>query len=407
MISKYKKGWYKLSVIVIVLILGVSLFLLSYKADKGSSVKPSENTELVAYKKNPSELKIARNNDTFRWFTSLDRALAYSKFNFKVPDYLPKGYQLDTVALTINFTKANYADLSNNTSIYFVHGKDSKRMMEVLASKGKGSLLEHQLLWGVSYAEDSTQPPTFQQRATSIGHVKGTLYTGNRKWNYSNRKLTGNSFVWQDGDVSYAVNYFSEYVSQEELANIVQSFVLPNQAQHVRYDGEGSSFPLYDQKDLLEAKKILGFKVKFPYDLPDTHLEMIYSSLLRTSNPDVAGSFGQTSDALFNEYRAQYNSNIYEMNDDLYYYQSKAPLFNVSKLSFIRKIDVKGIQVSAYADKGHVYFGPFKDENNPNKFKNQIYYSWKQDGIYYAAAFIGMDKYQEKNLESLILAPLQ
>lgn len=61
-------------------------------------------------------------------------------------------------------------------------------------------------------------------------------------------------------------------MSQEDLTKMVQSFVKPKEVQHVRYDGAGNSFPLYDERDLLAAKNILGFKVKIPQELPGLNL---------------------------------------------------------------------------------------------------------------------------------------
>ncbi|ASA24803.1 hypothetical protein B9T62_31015 [Paenibacillus donghaensis] len=188
---------------------------------------------------------------------------------------------------------------------------------------------------------------------------------------------------------------------------MVQSFASPQQIQHVRYDGEGNSFPLYDETDLLEAKDILGFKVKFPLALQGKGLTLINSTLLKAGDQNTGFSFRQSSDALWNSYRARYDSPIYDLNDELSLYQSQAPLFDAAKLTYIRKLEMNGIEISAYTDNSHLYFGPLYSGNGTTKVKSQTYYLWKQEDIYYAAIFLGMDQNQEANLKALVSAPLE
>lgn len=65
--------------------------------------------------------------------------------------------------------------------------------------------------------------------------------------------------------------------------------------QHVRYDGEGNSFPLYEETDLLAAKNILGFQVKIPFELSDTELKLSNLNMLRVGD-QKHGIFVQTSE---------------------------------------------------------------------------------------------------------------
>ncbi|PNQ86661.1 peptidase M56 [Paenibacillus polymyxa] len=406
MIFKNKRRLYKLFAVVFLLLLFLSAILLTNLTHTEEIADPDMNARTVLKAGDTSSFKIDRLNSSFQWFHSLDRAIQFKKFDFKVPDHLPEGYQLEIVDLSTLFSDANQADLLNVVSIMFVSkfGSKNEQFIEMLASKGKGNMLEHNLLWGAPNSQKLAQTQFFQQSEVTLGNVKGVLFT--KKQGSQHNRKAANSFVWQDNGVSYVINW--EKLTQKEIEKVVQSFTFPQQVQRVRYDGEGNSFPLYDETDLLAAKNILGFKVKFPGSLLNTHLTLNDSILLRAEDQNTSYSFRQTADALWNTYRAPYNSTIYDgPNDELLFYQSKVPLFETTKLSFIRKLEISGVEISAYADNNHVYFGPLYSSNDKSKLKSQTYYFWKQNNVYYATAFLGLDKNQEDSLRTLVLTPLQ
>lgn len=393
MITKFKEGSYKLSAAAILLVIVLGAILLTNASDAGKGAELD-----IAAQTNPSLDLYPIYNDSFRWFHSLDRALDFPKYNFKIPDYLPEGYQFEGVLYHKDGGPNTLIDVA---SITFVSnfGKKNEQIIEVKASKSEGNLLEHGQLRGAPYTRippSANETPEYRQEAVMIGNVKGTLFTDMRR--YKKRPETGKSFYWQDDSIWYAIDYYSENMSQEELAKMVQSFVFPQQVQHVRYDGDGNSFPLYDEKDLLAAKNILGFKVKIPLELPG--LKLSRSILLRAGDQNTGYAFRQATDALWTDYRAQYDSSIYDISDNFSLYQSKEPLFDTSKLSLTRMLKINGVEISAYEDKNHVYFAPSKEVKLP-------YYLWKQGDIYYTAVFWGMDKYQEDNLKAIISAPVQ
>ncbi|MEC0240022.1 M56 family metallopeptidase [Paenibacillus dokdonensis] len=398
MIAKFRKGSYKLSVAATLLIIVLSAILLTNASDAGRGAKldiaaPSVNSGLNLY---PTY------NDRFRWFHSLDRALDFPKYNYKVPDYLPEGYQLEDILYSKNVTNINDTDpIIDVVSVTFVSnfGKKNEQTIEVKASKGKGNLLEEGELRGAPYSQippNPNKPLEYRQEAVTIGNVKGTLFTDMRR--DKKRPETGKSFYWQDDNVWYAIDYYSEYMSQEDLTKMVQSFVMPKEVQHVRYDGAGNSFPLYDEKDLLAAKNILGFKVKIPLELPG--LKLSGSVLLRAGDQNTMYGFRQATDALWTTYRAPYDSSTYDTSDYFSLYQSNEPLFDASLLSLTRTLEMDGVEISAYEDKNHVYLSSDKEIKLP-------YYLWKQDDIYYTVVFWGMDKQPEDNLKAMISSPTQ
>ncbi|WP_186320334.1 peptidase M56 [Paenibacillus sp. Y412MC10] len=422
MIPKYNKGRYMVSVaVIVVLIIAAGAVLLTQGNKTGEHNSSDQNTQ-TAPQAHSVSFKIERPMDWFKWFHSLDRAADFSKFEYKVPDYLPDGYQLRNVDQNMLFSTPDRRDLLDVVTISFVSqfGNNNEQNIEIVASKGPGNMLEQGLLWGAprSSSSETVEAPSFQEEQVTLGHVTGVQYT---KTQGTERKPNGaTSFVWQDGGVSYAINYYSGKetskeklllhrgtLTQEDLAQIVQSFVLPQQVQHIRYDGEGNSFPLYDETDLTEAQKILGFQPKFPMNMPDTQLKLIDSTLLRPKDQNTGFDLRPSADTLWNIYSPPYDSTIYDLNDQLWLYESKQYLVDPAKLPLLRKLEIDGVEIMAYNDNAHVYFGPFYSGNGADKtkIKTQTYYLWKRDGICYTAVFIGLDKYQEENLKTLILAP--
>lgn len=394
MITKFKKGSYKLSAaaVLLVVVLGAILLTNPLNAEKGTELDSASQAADSSLNLYPLY------NDSFRWFHSLDRALDFPKYSYKVPDYLPEGYQFENILYYKNFTRPDNADLIDVASFTFVSnfGQQNEQTIEVKASRGNGNLLEHNQLRGAKYPQSADETPEYRQEEISIGNVQGTLFTDTRR--YKQRPETGTSFYWQDEGVWYAIDYYSEYMSQEELAKMVQSFVLPQQVQHVRYDGDGNSFPLYDEKDLLVAENILDFKVKIPVEL--SGLKLSGTRLLRADDQNTAYSFRQVTDALWTDYAPPFDSSIYDISDYFSLYQSKEPLFDASKLSLTRELKIDGVEASAYEDKNHVYFPSAPEVKLP-------IYLWQQGDIYYTAVFSGMDKYQEDNVRAVIAAPVQ
>jgi bla regulator protein BlaR1 len=404
MITKFKQGSYKLSATAILLIAVISVVLLTNaKVDSTASGAADAKVENTV-----SSFQIDRPIPSFKWFHNLDRALAFSTYDFKVPDYLPEGYHLRNVDLSENFSKSDKSDLIELVTITFVSnfGQPDEQYFEVRASKGNGTLLEHQLLWGASYSHEPDHAPSYREEDLTIGNTKGMMYTAS-KTIYKKKPETAKSFVWQENGLTYAINYFSADLTQEELMKVVQSFSLPEHVHYVDYKEEGNSFPVYDETDLQEAKHILGFPVKFTFALSDFGLKLSDSVMQQADDQNTGYYIRPDKDALKNTYRVPYNSSIYEINDTIEFYQSKAPSVDASKLSFLHKWEINGIEISAYEDKDHIYWEPIHSDNNSLKLKTQTYYMWKQEGIYYTAFFLGVDKHQEENLKALLLAPVQ
>ncbi len=216
MIAKYKKGSYKLSAVAILLVVALGAVLLTNVSENGKSSEPDVQDQAGSTK-----IEIPSIYHGHEWTNSLYRALDFRKFDFKVPDYLPEGNQLDNVSINESSLKPDDPErYLKSVTISFVSNPRTKneRTMEVeVAAAGRENMLEHNHLWGASYSRLSEKLPEYRQEPAKIGNVKGVLFTDKRP--YKNSSETGKSFYWNDDGVWYAINYYKEYLSQEELAN--------------------------------------------------------------------------------------------------------------------------------------------------------------------------------------------
>lgn len=83
----------------------------------------------------------------------------------------------------------------------------------------------------------------------------------------------------------------------------MKSFKYPQHIQYVSYDGEGNSFPIYDEKDLQVAEKLLGFKVKFPLTLSNNKLKLASSFMFQAGDQITGYSFKPTVDTVWSFYQ--------------------------------------------------------------------------------------------------------
>lgn len=404
MIAKFKKGSYKLSAVAILFVVALGAVLLTNASNTKKSSEPD-----VKAQEGSTKIEIPSSMDKSPlWFNSLDRALDYKKFDFKVPDYVPESYQLEHVVINESSMMPDDSERYLKTvTISFVSNfgtKNERKLDVVAAAAGRENMLEHGLLAGAHYSRLSEKLPEYRQEPAKIGNVRGILFTDKRAM--KNRPETGKSFYWNDHGVWYAVNYYSEHMSQEELAKMVQSFVSPQQVQHVRYDGEGNSFNLYDEKDLAAAENILGFKAKLPARFKGIEFRYNDTMLMRANDQNTGFPFRPAADRLWTRIYGPLGTTVYDKQSGLEFYQSKVPLYDTNKLTFIRKLTINNVEITAYADNDQVYDEPSLSEDKTKKL-SLVFYLWEQDNVHYAAGFSGIDKNPEELLKTLVMAPLQ
>lgn len=409
MIAKFKKGTYKLSAAAMILVIALSAVMLTKAADRAESADPGAAS-------NPSSLKIQRLNDWAKWFNNLERANEFAGFRFKIPDYLPDGYQLESIDVYEKYVNQTENQITINFVSHF--GREDERQFEVMASTG--NLLDRalsQLLEGAERKKipgpgwGAALPQTYIQDEVTYGNIKGIVVTTVQKYENHQPEIE-KTFFWRDEGVYYAIAFYSEdhtleeglswnrrNVPQDELESILHSFAYPQQIQHVRYDGKGNSFPIYDEKDLQEAEKLLGFQAKLLQALSNNELQLSDSVMLQAGDQNTGYSFRHTVNAIRNSYRAADGSH----HGELTVYQSKSPLIDGSQMKPHRTLDINGISISVYKDENHVYGGPYYRDVDKTELITQIYYLWKQNDIYYAV-YLSDNEIKEEDHEALIKA---
>lgn len=412
MISKFRKGTYKLSAATIILLLGLGAVMLTNSSEHVNGAESGSTQE-----SSPSPFKIQGPMYWHKWFNNLDRANDFAGFRYKVPDYLPEGYQLRSIYVTEKFVNQKDNEVTINfTSNY---GKVNDTQFEVIASTGNimnGEL--SQLLEGGQTTKvpgpswGKALPQTYIQDEVTYAGVRGILVTTVQKYEHHEPEIA-KTFFWHDEGIYYAIQFYSEdhtvkegisrnrrTISQDELEKILKSFTYPQHIQHVRYDGEGNSFPIYDEKDLQVAEKLLGFKVKLPLTLSNNQLKLTNSLMLQAGDQDTGYSFRPAVDTIWNIYRAADDFQA----SNFAVYQSKLPLMNGSQLTLIRELNIDGIGISAYKDDNHVFGGPYYNNEN---IISETYYIWKQHDIYYTAYLDDnlTKERQEELLKAFVLAP--
>lgn len=427
MVANFKKGSYKMTAVAILLLIVLGAVLLtnspSSQNNNASGNEPQATNTPAALEKNvllsssPS-MPYARNAESFKWFHSLDRALQFKEFDFKVPDYIPNGYKFDNIWSTKSFVYPERADQTAAVTIYYSNNKkyEQYRYFDVIAGLEVQSLIDQNMLWGVSnhsVAESEQTPLT-------IDNITGTLYTEAPPEGQKNntKSIIGHSFVWEDQGITYVINFkntksntaktnLDGVISKADLAQIVASFVEPVQVQHVNYSGEGTSFPIYTKDDLTTVQNILGFKPKLPLVVQDTEFELLNTLLLRKQDTITDLPYSRIGDALESSYRIKSLAKTkgYDLNDDITLLQSKQPLLNTNELSYKREITLNGFNILVYTEEEQSYLktrGKYTGDNGRKTLQIPTYYMWNQDDVYYTVAFTFFEK--DINYDELLRA---
>lgn len=418
MIAKFRKGSYRLSAAAILALLAIGAVVLAQAPNNGTG--PAPQAESGQAQAHTASFHLARINDWSKWFSSLERANDFAGFKYKVPDYLPEGYRLENINL------AKYMDMNDNVvAITVKNGYEvfpHEKAFELLASKE--NLLDT-IYSSQSGGEVRTNAPAtwgpadpqfFKYADATFAGIQGTLVSRIQTYAW-HLPETAKSFVWQDEGIWYAVDYFSENHTREgtlthrsnvtmpDLEKMLHSYVFPEQIKQVDYTGEGITFPLYDGKDLQKAEEALGFDINISSTLADGQWKLMDARLNKAGDRTRYFKFRPAVDTLETSYQPDpdLKSTVYSMNDTLNLYQSKAPIVDAAKMTVLRTLDLDGVRVTV-AEDGKRFYDVF--EVDPKKdTRRQLFYLWEKDGIYFTAAFLGLEPNQEENVKSLIGAP--
>jgi bla regulator protein BlaR1 len=390
------------------IVLGASLLTsASDKENKENKKEVSSDIDKGIYlgpKDNPNAFGMYASPLAGMGFNSLAQAEVYKQFDYKVPDYIPEGYRFAGISMGRQFTGPDNVMISVNISFMTKRQNDYYETFEIEAAIGEGTLLEHNALWGAYQDYPKPEKPPYKETPVTISNITGILYselpaTAKKRKNYKNGILRY-SFVWQDQDVTYAINYSNNkennattnlegVLSQSDLAKIISSFVAPQQVKHVDYSGKGNSFSVYNKDDLNSARSILGFEVQLPLKIKQTPFELIHAFLLQKSDNARGIFYDYLGDALYSYYYMDsFNKpKEYDLNDSISLLQSKQPMYDTKELSFQRSLELDGQQISVYTDDKYFYSGIATSSDGIKEMQTPTYFIWKQNDIYYTVSF--------------------
>lgn len=406
MIKMFKKGSYKVSTITVALfmILGTTVLTNATGLQVG-------NKEFVL-------------DSPTKHFNSLDRAIDFVDFEFKVPENIPTGYKF----WRVNLDEKNVMDI--NFEKY--EGNETYNFSLLVSEKDLIKYLKEQS--NTAYGEMKPDIK-FDTKPMNISNVKGTtvIIEQNFNWTEDNLKklekvdtksikhvpiseTVNKYFVWEDEGIWYSLHYYfktttleGEYhvdriSTKDDLINIITSLKYSQDIQGADYAESVEKFikehlNIYDEKDLKEAEKIIGFVPKFPLTLP-------------------GGFVPISSNTYHSIYEGEENSStslttIFNLEDRNSHIPIPTIEFTQTKNTFLydnliekeySKVDSKVIEgIDSKTIEGIKVF--ICEERFDDKLKEAIknqYYVWKQEDIVYTAKFIGNIDNEHEIVKTLI-----
>lgn len=442
LIKRFKKGTYKLSAIAMILFIALGCFTLTNARANTDAVTALEQEGTVK-----EEQFNLEGEEPQKVFTTLDRAMDFIDFKFKVPDKIPADYKFSKIFLdeekgmvSVDFDKTD--DMKQICVSMLTSNNDMIKSLKEMHSKNADEKVIN---------KRTIKPDIkFSEEPMSISDIKGTSLTVSKDWNITKEdlaeykkhdtkqirvrpmtKVVEKYFVWKDDNIWYSISYYYgsgdfEGFSQSEIPRddikiLTSSLKYPKDIQNIEYKSKDYNrfLKIYGNKDLKTAKEILGFEPKFPLNLPSGFIPV--SSVIYPS--DSVLHDGKLIDMI------RMNT-IFQLKDkdsiqELWLYQTK----NTSKYDDMvqnghinwehyedpvdakvktnvgeKEIDVlpimiDGIKVLKYE----------LDITNTNIIAKGItksqYYTWKQNDVVYEASFIGDMGNQEKIVKALINTP--
>jgi bla regulator protein BlaR1 len=388
MIKNFKKGSYKITAAALMLCLLFGLGTLANAAGTNFKNEPVDTAVQNANSKD-DPIRAALGNSKYMFFNSLERAQNYVKFPFKVPDYLPSGFGLYSINL-------NHGKIENNDLLVIGYWSttDGGRMIS--------SNEEHHFSLSISQsnllqAAKSVKDATYDEEKMNIGGFDATSLTIHAKQDVNNKDTnfvildTIKHLIWQDGDTWYDLEYYVSSIEKDGNQNIyenmpldkmiktVSSMTYPENVKNINYTSDmfKNSFAIYNQADLNNAAKLLGFAPKFPINIngfaissahvnPGIYFENDQDTPILTAK--YTETAGETIQIEQTRLSSQYDSIV--KNGYTNYWNTNT---NKNEAVESKTVNIGGISVFAF----------------DVAFANEKTYVWAQNGIYYSASFSG------------------
>ncbi|HHY03606.1 MAG TPA: hypothetical protein GX534_00235 [Thermoanaerobacterales bacterium] len=434
LINMFKKGSYKLSAIALIFFIALGCCTLT-NAETGTNttLKPEKNTETEQFSFDEPE----------KVFSTLDRAMDFIDFDFKVPDKMPTDYEFDKIFLyeekglaSVDFTKVD-VDKQIGVSILVSNNDMIKYLKEKHSDANEKVINERTIKPNIKFSEEPM----------NISNIQGTCLTISKDWDIKEEdledyrkhdterikvrpitKIVEKYFIWQDENIWYSIPYYCKNgdfaalsiseIPKDDIKILLSSLKYPKDIQNIEYKSRDYDrfLEIYSNKDLETAREILGFAPKFPLNLPGGFVPV--SSLIRPFSETLHDnklvemikmetifqlkdkdsiqeiSLNQTKDT------SKYDDMIQNKYISLEYYKDPVDA-KVKNNVAEKKIDVVPIMINDVKVLKYEL-----DITNPNIISKGITktqnYIWKQNDAVYETQFIGDTGNQQEIVRALI-----
>lgn len=404
MIKNFKKGSYRMSAAAVACCVVVSGVVLtnavnakSMKADNATAVSSDKNS----VKKQESKFII---DSKLKSYHDLKKAQEVVGFKFKVPDFLPEGYNP-----TDSFQVIKVSDKDNVLKTFFDCRKGGKisGSFEFYVSRVN---IEEFLRKDAENRNKQMQDPKNPNESKS--DKSGKVETSKEAMNLAGingsnitikSALPGDYseickfFVWQNEGMWYSIKYSQELgksenlkkftnISIDDIGKVATSIKYTEAVKNLNYSVEReistelATLMIYDKEDLNKAKELLGFDPKLPL----------------TINNDIKineSSVGISGDSDIKNKKVNYELNtFYSLKGvHLTFTEEKSlPDYESIKKNGYIEIDKKEIKVQnlKIGDK-EVFKYEDSFQSEPDKQSKDEHYIWEENGFYCSVSIFG------------------
>ncbi|MCT4619146.1 MAG: M56 family metallopeptidase [Marinisporobacter sp.] len=394
MIKAFKKSSYKISILVVIVFLLLTPLTLT-NAQINTTINESNSQKKDFSLDTPSH------------FNTLERALDFVDFEFKVPDEDFKNYIFDSITLHDHVLRVNFAVKNVVDTSAFTLTISEKNLMEDAKKNPYES-------YTGAHDEKITKNTTIGPM--NISNIHGISIT--TKFNYdwtekgikelekNNTKNTkhiptikniSKYFIWQEDNIWYSLDYYfantSYYgdtsvheVPKKDLENILSSLKYTKDLKKMNYVSKAwkNYLYIYGEKDLKSAEKIIGFTPKFPLNLPEGFIPISSS----THCPMYSDTEPWTQlETLFQKKNDPSSRITFIQTQSNYRYDF------LKKNGYDRETNTQTPAITLNDNKIFTFEG-----------KDIQYYIWKKDNIIYTAEFTGKFKNKENIISFFIQA---
>jgi bla regulator protein BlaR1 len=393
MIKTFKKSSYKISILVMVAFLLLTPITLT-------------NAQMDTTINKANSPKKDFSLDTPSHFNTLERALDFIDFEFKVPDADLKNYLFDSITLQDHVVRINFAVKNVVDTSAFTLTISEKNLMENENS--------YESYTG-AHDEKTTKNTTIAPMNISNIHGMSVTTKFNYHWtkkgikeleknNTKNKKHiptiedTIKYFIWQEDNIWYSLDYYFENTSyygdtsihevpRKNLENILSSLKYTKDLKNTDYTSIAwkNYLYIYGEKDLKSAEKIIGFIPKFPLKLPEGFIPISSSTNCPMYSDTEPWIQLETLFQKKNDSKSRITF-IQTQSNDRYDF--------LEKNRYDRETNTQSTTIPLNNTKIFTFEG-----------KDMQYYIWKKDNIVYTAKFAGKFKNKESIVSFFIQQP--